>query len=138
MWGWVLAASVALLAQSPPPAGAPPEPGSTWCLAGREVLRMRATIGDWAPRKRVEEMEVRLVEALSLSSAPLLPEDIRLVVLKQGKDVRIEVRGRLLVTVSNADAAANNTTAERLGQQWLTGLRATLPLIAPVPPPGAP
>ncbi|HSV73214.1 MAG TPA: hypothetical protein VLH79_05590 [Chthonomonadales bacterium] len=133
----VLMASVALLVQAPHAPPTAPVAGSTWSLAGREVLRMRATIGEWSPRKRVEEMEGRLVEVLSLTSAPLMPEHIALVVHKNGADVRIEVRGRLLVTVSNLDASANHTTAERLGRLWLAGLRATLPLIAPVPPPGA-
>jgi hypothetical protein len=102
---------------------------AVWSLAGKQVLRLHGTAGGLTPMQRVERLDERVTEILSSGDGTLGAADI---VLKQEKGiVCITVRGRLLVTVTAEDAAANHTTKEKLGHIWLSNLRKTLPLLAP-------
>lgn len=107
---------------------------AVWSVAGREVFRLRATVGKWTPSRRVDELDGRLTEILSKEDAPLRASDI---VLKVNKGATaIYVRGMLLVTVAKEDATACKTTPKKLGQSWLRSLRNTLPLVSPRVNPG--
>lgn len=100
-----------------------------WSVAGREVLRIRASVGDMTPRQRVEILDQRLTDILSKAETAIGIGDIEMAV--HGKTVTITVLGELLVTVSQADADANKTTTERLGKTWLSNIRKTVPLLSP-------
>jgi hypothetical protein len=100
-----------------------------WSVAGREVLRIRTTVGNMTPRKRVEMLDARLTEILSRVETPIGVADIEMHV--QPKLVTITVCGDLLVTISQPDADANKTTPERLGKIWLSNIRKTVPLLSP-------
>jgi hypothetical protein len=102
---------------------------SVWSVAGKEVLRMRASVGGLTPDKRVERLDERMNNILSRGDGAV---EARHLALKRGRGViAIFVRGELLVTITPEDAAANNTTREYLAHAWLSNLRKTLPLIAP-------
>lgn len=100
-----------------------------WSVAGREVLRIRASVGDMTPKRRVELLDQRLTDILSEAETAIGVGDIEMHV--HGKTVTITVLGVLLVTVSQADADANRTTTERLGKTWLSNIRKTVPLLSP-------
>jgi len=100
-----------------------------WTVADREVLRIRVTIGDMTPFKRVDLFEGRLTEILSRVERPIGVGDIELKMV--GKCAAITVCGDLLVTVMPEDAAANKTTVEKLGRIWLSNLRKAVPLLSP-------
>ena len=102
---------------------------AVWSVAGKQVLRLHATVGGKSPEKRVEMLDERVTEILSRGDGTLGSADI---VLKREKgSVYIEVQGQVLVTVAPDDAAANHTTREKLAHVWLANIRKTLPQIAP-------
>lgn len=102
---------------------------AVWSVAGKQVLRMRGAVNGMSPLKRVEELDERLNEILSIGEGKLVAENI--VIHRDKGEVSIVVRGMLLVTVAAVDATANHTTKEGLAKVWLSNLRNTLPLLAP-------
>jgi hypothetical protein len=102
---------------------------AVWSVAGKQVLRLHATVGGKSPEKRVEMLDERVTEILSRGDGTLGSADI---VLKREKgSVYIEVQKQVLVTVAPEDAAANHTTREKLAHVWLANIRKTLPQLAP-------
>lgn len=107
-----------------------------WTVAGREVLRIRVTVGDLTPDKRVDLYDGRLTEILSNVERPIGVADITM--RQAGKAIALLVCDELLVTVLPEDAAANKTTVEKLARIWLSNLRKSVPLLSPrVNPQGA-
>jgi hypothetical protein len=102
---------------------------AVWAIAGKEVLRLHATVGDLTPEKRVDTLDARVTEILSKGDGTLNASDI--VIKEIGKAIGIAVRGDLLVTATYDDAAAQNMTREKLARMWLTAIRNTLPQLAP-------
>ncbi|MBM3496173.1 MAG: hypothetical protein FJX72_17910 [Armatimonadetes bacterium] len=106
-----------------------PEMPEIWSVAGKEVLRIRVTVGSLTPRQRVELLDTRLTEILSKAERAIGVADIELHL--HARSATITVCGDLLVTVVQDDADANKTTPERLGRVWLTNIRKTVPLLSP-------
>jgi hypothetical protein len=102
---------------------------AVWSVAGKQVLRLHATVGGKTPEKRVEMLDSRVTEILSKGDGTLGSADI--VLKKEKGSVYIEVQKQVLVTVAPEDASANHTTREKLAQVWLANIRKTLPQLAP-------
>ena len=101
---------------------------AVWSCAGKQVLRLHATVGGVTPEKRVEVLDERVNNVLSKHSI-VAANDITIV--KDRGRVFIAAFGEVLVTVTPEDAAANKTTRGRLAHTWLTNLRGTLPQLSP-------
>lgn len=130
---WRLACALAALCVLVPAAMAGDDEQATtsevWSVAGRVVLRLRGTLGEMTPRRRVEVMDERLTEILSKVERPITVSDIE---LHTGKGApTITVCGDLLVTVLPGDAEPNRMTPEKLGAAWLSNIRKTVPLLSP-------
>ncbi len=102
---------------------------AVWSIAGSQVLRLRATVGEMTPRQRVEELDRRLYEILSKVDGPLPADQITLE--RRAGALCIAVRGELLVTVGKSDAEASLMTEERLGKHWLSSIRKIVPQLTP-------
>ena len=102
---------------------------AVWAIAGRQVLRLYATVGGLTPEKRVEMMDARVTEMLSKGDGTLSASDIN--VKDVGGVFAIIVRGDTLVTATAKDAEAHHTSSEKLARTWLTAVRNTLPQLAP-------
>jgi hypothetical protein len=102
---------------------------AVWSIAGSQVLRLRATVGEMTPRQRVEELDRRLYEILSKVDGPLPADQITLE--RRAGSLCIAVRGELLVTVGKSDAEASLMTEERLGKHWLSSIRKIVPQLTP-------
>lgn len=101
---------------------------AVWSCAGKQVLRLHATVAGVTPAKRVEALDERVTNLLSQHSV-VAANDIT---IGRGRgQVYISAFGSVLVTVTPDDAAANHTTRERLAHTWLTNLRGALPLVSP-------
>jgi hypothetical protein len=100
-----------------------------WAIAGKEVLRLHATVGGLTPEKRVEMLDARVIEILSKGDGTLSAADIA--IKEVGKAIAIAVRGDILVTATRDDAAAQMVSREKLARAWLTAIRNTLPQLAP-------
>jgi hypothetical protein len=122
----VLAIALAVVAGGPVTADEP----VVWSVAGQQVLRLRAPYKSLTPEQRVEELDQRLTEMLSIAARPIGPADIRLKVYSK-ETVSITINGKVLVTVAPADAAANHCSARRLAEIWLANVRKTVPLLNP-------
>jgi hypothetical protein len=101
-----------------------------WSVAGQQVLRLRAPYKSLTPEQRVEQLDERLTEMLSVAARPIGPADICLKVTSK-ETVSITINGKVLVTVSAADAAANHCSPRRLAEIWLANVRKTVPLLNP-------
>lgn len=101
---------------------------AVWSCAGKQVLRLHATVGGMTPEKRVEVLDERVTNLLS-KHAVISASDIA--IARNRGQVSITAFGETLVTVTPDDAAANRTTRDRLAHTWLTNLRGTLPLLSP-------
>jgi|SRR5579872_3610184 len=123
--GWVSVSILAALALTPCAARAEE---AVWSVAGKQVLRLHASAGDWTPQQRVEALDERVNEILSKDGTLRANE---IVLQHTHGQVYITVRGTVLVTVLPGDAEPNHTSREKLAQVWLTNLRNTLPLLAP-------
>lgn len=101
---------------------------AVWSCAGKQVLRLHATVGGVTPEKRVEMLDERVNNLLS-KHAVVSANDIA--IARDHGQVFITAFGETLVTVTPDDAAANHATRDRLAHTWLTNLRGTLPLLSP-------
>ena len=101
---------------------------AVWSCAGKQVLRLHATVGGVTPEKRVETLDERVNNILS-NHASIAANDI--VISRVRGQVFIAAYGKVLVTVTPDDATANNTSRDRLAHTWLTNLRAALPQLSP-------
>lgn len=89
----------------------------TW--DGRLILRIRVAAGGLTPTQRASEIQMRL-EDLMADQFTREHEDIvgAITVRQVGKEAVIETPQRLLMTVTWADARANNSTVPWLAQYW--------------------
>jgi len=110
-------------------ARATPDESAVWSVAGKEVLRLHATVGAMTPLLRVEEVDHRLNEILSKADAPITSADI--LAHNDKGTVYISINGDLLVTVDGNDAAPNHMTPDKLVQVWLSNIRKTVPQLSP-------
>ena len=91
-------------------------------LAGQVILRIRCPAAGYSVAQRVEEIQSRLIEALSLEDFE--PEEVR--VRKVGGDVAVYVRSLLVITVDGPTARWNKTTPPKLAAIWARNLRKAL------------
>lgn len=100
-------------------------------IGGKFIMRLRAGHGDMAVEERARIVEQRLAEALG---ARLTEEQITLKETRKDMQYEIYIRGRLLITVTPADAEAAKMSVKQLAEHWLKQLRRTLPELSARPP----
>ena len=91
-------------------------------LTGQVILRIRHPAAGYSVAQRVEEVQSRLIEALSLED--FTPEEVK--VKKVGGDVAVYVRSLLVITVDGPTARRNKTTPPKLAAIWARNLRKAL------------
>ncbi len=89
----------------------------TW--DGHLILRLRVAAGGLTPAQRATEIQMRL-ENLMADQFAREHEDLvgQIAVRQAGREVVIEGPGRLLMTVTEADARANNSSVYWLAHYW--------------------
>jgi hypothetical protein len=100
-------------------------------IGGKFIMRLRAGYGNLTVQERARIVEERLVEALG---ERLREEQITLKEVRKDAQYEIYVRGRLLITVTQADADAAKMRVKQLAEHWLKQLRRTLPEVSARPP----
>lgn len=98
-------------------------------VANDLVAIARVPAGGFTADQRIDQVNERL--AYILGYEPLDPRHIN--AFRLGDSMRIMVGNRLLITVTPADARANNSTVSRLTRVWLERARAALPQARPTP-----
>ena len=121
-----LVASLVLLGLAREGISQAPEP---IVVAGVVVLRVRTAAGGFSIAERARVIRSRI--ALALTSEDLTPANVY--VAPAGSELGIRAGRVLLVTVTEADARANETTTPALAVSWLAALRKTLPAAGPRP-----
>lgn len=96
-------------------------------IAGKTVMRLRATAGGLTPEERATSLRQRLGPILTLPN--LSASDVTIRQERPGQTASIYVRDRLLITVDRNLAKANATSVEGLAMQWARSLQETLPQI---------
>ncbi|MFN3689732.1 MAG: hypothetical protein ACK4UU_02270 [Fimbriimonadales bacterium] len=100
-------------------------------IGGKFIMRLRAGYGNLSVEQRARIIEERLSEHLG---ARLTEEQITLKEVRKDRQYEIYIRGRLLVTVTPADAEAARMGVKQLAEHWLKQLRETLPKLSARPP----
>lgn len=100
-------------------------------IGGKFIMRLRAGHGNLTVQERARIVEKRLVEVLG---ARLREDQITLRETRKDAQYEIYVRGRLLITVTQADADAAKMSVKQLAEHWLKQLRRTLPELSARPP----
>lgn len=100
-------------------------------VGGKFIMRLRAGHGNLTVEERARIVEGRLVEVLG---ARLREDQITLKEVRKDAQYEIYVRGRLLITVTQADADAAKMSVKQLAEHWLKQLHRTLPEISARPP----
>jgi len=100
-------------------------------IGGKFIMRLRAGYGNLTVQERARIVEERLVEALG---ERLQEDQITLKEVRKDAQYEIHVRGRLLITVTQADADAAKMRVKQLAEHWLKQLRRTLPELSAQPP----
>jgi hypothetical protein len=100
-------------------------------IGGKFIMRLRAGYGNLTVQERARIVEERLVEALG---ERLREDQITLKEVRKDAQYEIYVRGRLLITVTQADADAAKMRVKQLAEHWLKQLRRTLPELSAQPP----
>lgn len=100
-------------------------------IGGKFIMRLRAGYGNLSVEQRARIIEERLSEHLG---ARLTEEQITLKEVRKGQQYEIYIRGRLLITVTPADAEAARMSVRQLAEHWLKQLRQTLPELSARPP----
>ncbi len=100
-------------------------------IGGKFIMRLRAGYGNMSVEERARIVEERLNEHLG---ARLTPEQIMLKEVRKDQQYEIYIRGRLLITVTPADAEAAKKGVKQLAEHWLKQLRQTLPPLSARPP----
>ncbi len=97
-------------------------------VADQLIAIARTPAGGISADQRINDVNDRL--AYILGYEPLAPRYIHARVMRDGSRA-IMVGNRLLITVTAADARANNTTIRNLTNVWLTRARQALPQARP-------
>ncbi|MCS6923340.1 MAG: hypothetical protein NZM10_03085 [Fimbriimonadales bacterium] len=100
-------------------------------IGGKFIMRLRAGYGNMSVEARARIVEERLNELLG---AQLTEEQITLKEVRTDQQYEIYIRGRLLITVTPADAEAAKMGVKQLAEHWLKQLRQTLPPLSARPP----
>lgn len=100
-------------------------------VGGKFIMRLRAGHGNLTVKERARIIEDRLVEVLG---ERLREDQITLKEVRKDTQYEIYVRGRLLITVTQADADAAKMNVKQVAEHWLQQLRRTLPEISARPP----
>ncbi len=100
-------------------------------IGGKFIMRLRAGHGNLSVQERARIVEDRLAELLG---ARLTEDMITLKEVRKDQQYEIYVRGRLLITVTLADAEAAKMTVKQQSELWLKQLRRTLPELSARPP----
>jgi hypothetical protein len=100
-------------------------------IGGKFIMRLRAGHGNLTVQERARVVEERLVEALG---ERLREDQITLKEVRKDAQYEIYVRGRLLITVTQADADAAKMSVKQIAEHWLKQLRRTLPEVSARPP----
>jgi hypothetical protein len=100
-------------------------------IGGKFIMRLRAGHGTLTVQERARIVEERLVELLG---ERLQEDQITLKEVRKDAQYEIYVRGRLLITVTQADADAAKMRVKQLAEHWLKQLRRTLPELSAQPP----
>jgi hypothetical protein len=124
----VIIVATALLAAFACPLAWSQQSGDIW-LSGFLVLRIRTPAGGYSIDERVNAVQSRANNLLQLGKG--VP---KVVVAKAGTDAVIYAGGRLFITVTPADAKANDTTPLQLAAVWAQRLRTILPKASPEKP----
>lgn len=98
-------------------------------VANDLVAIARVPAGGFSAQERIDQVNDRL--AYIYGYEPLNPESIRAVV--SGPNRVIMVGNTPLITVTQRDAEANNSTVVGLTRVWVQQARETLPLARPAP-----
>ncbi len=98
-------------------------------VANNLVAIARVPAGGMTADQRINTVNDRL--AYIYGYEPLNPDAIKLTVCNGERTIR--VGNTTLITVTPADAKANNTTVDGLAQQWLRLAKASLPQARPTP-----
>jgi len=99
-------------------------------VANELIAIARVPAGGFTADQRIDRVNERL--AYILGYEPLAPRDIY-AVRARGGSMSIMVGNRMLMTVTSADARANNTTVAGLTREWLMRSRDALPQARPTP-----
>ena len=99
-------------------------------VANQLIAIARAPAGGMSADQRINRVNERLAYILGYE-----PLDARntYAVPAPGGSMSIMVGNRLLITVTSADARANNTTVPGLTREWLMRAREALPQARPTP-----
>ncbi|MFN4034221.1 MAG: hypothetical protein ACK4ME_11515 [Fimbriimonadales bacterium] len=96
-------------------------------IGGKFIMRIRAGHGNLSMEQRAQIVQDRLVEVLG---ERLTAEMITLKEVRKDQQYEIYVHGRLLSTVTPADAEAARLSVKQLAEHWLKQLRRTLPEVS--------
>ncbi|GBC91403.1 MAG: hypothetical protein N2045_03620 [Fimbriimonadales bacterium] len=101
-------------------------------IGGQFIMRLRTGAGNLSLEERAQLVEKRIAENLG---ANLTADQITLKEVKKDHQYEIYLRGKLLITVTKADADAAKMSVKQLAEHWLKQLRETLPKLSASPPP---
>ncbi|CUU36270.1 MAG: hypothetical protein K6U12_06580 [Armatimonadetes bacterium] len=100
-------------------------------IGGQFIMRLRTGAGNLSLEERAQLVEKRIAENLG---ANLTADQITLKEVKKDHQYEIYLRGKLLITVTKADADAAKMSVKQLAEHWLKQLRETLPKLSASPP----
>lgn len=100
-------------------------------IGGQFIMRLRTGAGNLSLEERAQIVQQRITENLG---ANLTAEQITLKEVKKDLQYEIYLRGKLLITVTKADAEAAKMSVKQLAEHWLKQLRETLPRLSASPP----
>ncbi|CUU04763.1 hypothetical protein GBSOP10_103637 [Armatimonadetes bacterium GBS] len=100
-------------------------------IGGQFIMRLRTGAGNLSLEERAQLVQERITENLG---ANLTADQITLKEVKKDHQYEIYLRGKLLITVTKADADAAKMSVKQLAEHWLKQLRETLPKLSASPP----
>lgn len=100
-------------------------------IGGQFIMRLRTGAGNLSLEERAQIVQQQITENLG---ANLTAEQITLKEVKKDLQYEIYLRGKLLITVTKADAEAAKMSVKQLAEHWLKQLRETLPRLSASPP----
>lgn len=116
----LLTVTTAVRAQTPTPAvtpaptAPPPLAGAPVTVNGETLFRLVARLGPFTPAERAAAVSSRITELARTSEA----DDVDVGVSDDGAVAEIVAGGRVLMTVTDADAAAQGRTREEVAAAW--------------------